>query len=83
MFLSTRRPPAFIPSYQGRQKQFKNSLKMLSFLTLFTLPADTVSSTTAYIGEIFTDASSLVYLAIGVPLAFYVIKKVMGLLPRR
>ena len=52
-------------------------------LTLFTLPADTVSSTTAYIGDIFTDASLLIYMAIGIPLAFYVIKKVMGLLPKR
>jgi len=52
-------------------------------LTLFTLPSDVISSTTAYIGDIFTDMSVLIYLAIGIPLAFYVIRKVMALLPKR
>lgn len=54
-----------------------------TFLTLFTLPEGVVASTTAYIGDVFTDAKVLIYLAIGIPLAFYVIKKVMTLLPRR
>jgi len=52
-------------------------------LTLFTFTADDLATTTAYIGEIFTDMSVLIYLAIGIPLAFYVIRKVMALLPKR
>lgn len=52
-------------------------------LTLFTLPVDAVSSTTAYIGSIFTDAGAFIWLAIGIPLGFYVVRKVMGLLGRR
>ncbi|GAI02615.1 unnamed protein product, partial [marine sediment metagenome] len=42
-----------------------------------------LATTTAYIGDVFTDASLLIYLAIGIPLAFYVIKKVLGLMPKR
>ena len=52
-------------------------------LTLFTLPAETATTITAYIGDVFTDAKLLIYLAMGLPLAFFVIRKVMGLLPRR
>jgi len=52
-------------------------------LTLFTLPTETATSITAYIGDVFTDASLLIYLAMGIPLAFYVIRKVMALLPKR
>jgi hypothetical protein len=52
-------------------------------LTLFTLPEDAIASSTAYIGDIFTDTGALIWLAIGIPLAFYVIKKVIGLLPKR
>ena len=53
------------------------------FLTLFTFSADDLATTTAYIGEIFTDAKVLIYLAMGIPLAFWVIRKIMSLLPRR
>lgn len=56
---------------------------MFPFLSLFSLPADAVSSTTAYIGDIVADLGPFVWLAIGIPLAFYVIKKVIGLLPKR
>jgi len=52
-------------------------------LTLFTLPENFLSSTTAYIGDIFTDLGVLIPLAIGIPLAFYVIKKVMTLMPKK
>ena len=50
---------------------------------MFNLPSDIVASSTAYIGSVFTDAKSLIALAIGIPLAFYVIKKVIALLPKR
>lgn len=52
-------------------------------LTLFTFDAAALASTTAYIGEIFTDVQLLVILAMGIPLAFYVIRKIMTLLPKR
>jgi len=56
---------------------------MLPLLTLFSLPEDIVSSTTAYIGDMFTDLGLLIYLAIGIPLAFFVIKKVISIMPKR
>jgi len=52
-------------------------------LTLFTLPGDALASTTAYIGSIITDIGPFVWLAIGIPLGFYVIKKVVGVMPKR
>lgn len=56
---------------------------MLPLFTLFTLPENALASTTAYIGEVITDAWVFVGLAIGVPLAFYVIHKVKGIIPKR
>ncbi|GAI11464.1 unnamed protein product [marine sediment metagenome] len=53
------------------------------FYTLFTFGIDDLATTTAYIGEVFTDMSVLIYLAIGLPLAFWVIRKVMRLFPGR
>jgi len=53
------------------------------FLSLFTLPEGAVSSTTAYIGDLIGDLGPLVWLAIGVPLGFYVIRKVVSLIPKR
>ena len=50
---------------------------------MFSFTSSDVASTTAYITTIFSDAKLLIMLAIGVPLAFYVIKKVIALLPRR
>jgi hypothetical protein len=43
------------------------------------------SSTTlfAYAGGLFSDLWVLIAIAIGVPLAFYIIKKVIGLIPKR
>jgi len=52
-------------------------------LTLFTLPSDALSSSTAYIGGVITDVGPFIWLAIGIPLGFYVVKKVIGLLPKR
>jgi len=52
-------------------------------LALFTLPTDAVASSTAYIGSLITDLGPFVWLAIGVPLGFYVIKKVIAILPKR
>jgi len=50
---------------------------------MFSLPTDFVTSTVAYIGYLFTDLSGLIVIAVGIPLGFYVIKKVIGILPKR
>jgi len=42
-----------------------------------------VASTTAYIGDLFTDISAFIWLAIGIPLGFYVIKRVVSLVRAR
>lgn len=56
---------------------------MFPLLTLFTLPDTAIASTTAYIGDLFTDLGVFVWLAIGIPLGFYVISKVISLVARR
>jgi hypothetical protein len=56
---------------------------MFPLLTLFTLPANALASSTAYIGDLVTDLGPFVWLAVGIPLGFYVIKKFMGLLPKK
>jgi hypothetical protein len=38
-----------------------------------------VSSSLAYVGQLFTDTQLLVILVIGIPLAFWIITKVIGL----
>ena len=50
---------------------------------LFDLPAEAVSSTTAYIGNLFSDLAPFIFLAIGIPLAFYVIRKVISMVAGR
>jgi len=52
-------------------------------LTLLTLPTDFMSSMTAYIGELFTDLNPIIVLAIGLPLAFWFIGKVVGIVRSR
>jgi hypothetical protein len=49
---------------------------------LFTLPAGLIASTTAYIGDFITSTWELIALAIGLPLAVWVIKVVIGLIPK-
>ena len=51
--------------------------------TYVDVGTSSIASTTAYIGEFFSDVSPFIWLAIGVPLAFYVIKKVIGLVRAR
>lgn len=46
--------------------------------TYITIPADYATSTLAYAGSMFTDLSDLVMLVIGLPVAFWVIQKVIG-----
>jgi len=52
-------------------------------LSLIPISAENLASTTAYIGEIFTDVQVFVWLAIGLPLGFFVIKKVISMVAGR
>lgn len=52
-------------------------------LTFITLPDGAVAGITSYIGELFTGAGALIWLAIGLPLAFYVVRKVISLIAAR
>jgi len=51
--------------------------------TFITLPASTTEDLMAYVGGFFGDLWVLVALAIGIPLAFYVISRVIGLIRTR
>lgn len=45
---------------------------------IITLPVDFVSSTMAYVGQLFTDMTTAIILIIGLPLAFWVVAKVIA-----
>lgn len=50
------------------------------FGTILTLGS--TADLTAYIGYLFNDTWALIALAVGIPLAFYVIKRVIALVPK-
>ena len=50
---------------------------------MITLPDGAITDITASIGTIMGDLWGVIALVIGIPLAFYVIKKVIGLAPKR
>ena len=56
---------------------------MLPLLTLITLGDDFIASTTAYIGQFATDLTLVLIIAIGFPLAFWVLRRVIGLVRLR
>ena len=51
--------------------------------TFFTLEAADITAALAYVGNIFDDVKLLVLLAIGIPLGFMIIKRAIGLAPKR
>lgn len=51
--------------------------------TIITLGSNFASNTLAYAGQLFTDLNGLVYLAIGLPVGFWIIKKVISLVSSR
>ena len=51
-------------------------------LSLFILPETYISEMTGYVGDVFTDAKLLIILGIGLPMGFYIIKKLIALAPR-
>lgn len=50
---------------------------------IITLPIDFVASLLAYVGQLATDLNLLIVLVIGLPLGFYVIRKVISLVRAR
>ena len=50
---------------------------------MITLPVDAVDTLLGHVGVLFTDLWPLIALAIGVPLAFYVIGKIVSLVRGR
>jgi hypothetical protein len=50
---------------------------------IITLATGTLASITAYAGQLFTDLELLIALAIGLPVAFWVISKAIGLVRAR
>lgn len=51
--------------------------------SFLTLPAGAVAELLGYVGGLFTDLWAIIALAIGVPLAFYIIGKVVSLVRGR
>jgi len=47
--------------------------------SIITVPATATVDLLAFAGGLFTDTWPLIALAIGIPLAFYIIKRVIGL----
>lgn len=50
---------------------------------MITLPDGAITDITASIGTIMGDLWAVIALVIGIPLAFYVIKKLISLAPKR
>jgi len=50
---------------------------------IVTLPVNAIADLSANAGQIFTDLWVLVALAIGIPLGFYLIKKVISVMPKK
>jgi hypothetical protein len=55
----------------------------MGLLTYITIPAEFPADLLAYSGDLFTDLSLLIVLAIGLPLAFWVIRKTISLVRAR
>lgn len=51
--------------------------------SFLTLPAGAIPELLGYVGGLFTDLWAVIALAIGVPLAFYIIGKVVSLVRGR
>lgn len=52
-------------------------------LTFITLPETFVASLQTHIGNLATDVMPVLILAIGLPLGFYVVRRVIGLVKAR
>lgn len=50
---------------------------------IITLPAGFVDDSLAYVGQLFTDLNLLIILVIGLPVGFWVVRKVISLVRAR
>ena len=50
---------------------------------ILTLPENFVADALAYVGQLFTDLTLVIILVIGLPLGFWVIRKVVSLVRAR
>jgi hypothetical protein len=50
---------------------------------LFTLPTTAMADITAFIGDVVTDGWEVIAMVIGIPVAFYVVNKVISLATKR
>lgn len=50
---------------------------------ILTIAAPDVTALLAYVGQLFTDVKLFVYLAIGLPVGFWVINRAIGLVTSR
>jgi flagellar biogenesis protein FliO len=50
--------------------------------SIITLPATFLGSTTAYITDLFSDLWIIITLVIGLPLAFWVLRKIKEIIPK-
>ena len=69
------------------QKDFGRGRALLKkfltqMLSLVVLPSASSTDLLANVGTLFTDLWVIIALAIGIPLAFYVIKRVIALVPK-
>jgi hypothetical protein len=51
--------------------------------TIFTVPADLLTGALAYVSSTFTELSTIIALVIGLPLAFWAVRKVISLVRAR
>jgi len=50
---------------------------------IITLPEGFIADSLAYVGQLFTDLNLIIILVIGLPLAFWVVRKVISLVRAR
>jgi len=51
-------------------------------LSLFTLPANATTDMVANVGTLFSDLWLLIVAVVGIPFGFYIIRKVIALIPK-
>jgi len=59
------------------------SMAGIAGATYLDIDSDFLASSTAYVGELFTDMKILVAMVIGFPLGFWVIRRAIGLVRAR
>jgi hypothetical protein len=77
------------PAYVGENfvavEDFNGTIETDNFVVvpaIASFPNDFISSLLAYAGRLFTDLNVLIILAIGLPVAFWIIKKILTLLKK-